>query len=336
MKSINNIIKDAVLKETNVSIKIDDSNLLSVLIEPNNTNKLSHFLLLLVTLVICIVFIFSSFVFFINDVLFYKETPKINSVGAIILERSCSRQSVLFLYNSADLWANTGIQLQKGDKIKISVSGGFHSDIQGLINSVQFNDRLKYKWFSFYTTKKDTANRKDYLYNKPDAFFGSILYQIAGEMGSEMKNKENIAQIKCNKAIKIPNNGTLYLSVNDIFWTEEDFENSKGSEYYYLKNNRNACYNDNLGEVLVAIAIEKKLELYHWRSSWYRYTENMMYDLWDSNNIFIAVLLTPICFVWSILVLLWKVWYLSITVVILLLFSIYKESIMKLIKKKKD
>ncbi|KAA6338725.1 hypothetical protein EZS27_013278 [termite gut metagenome] len=336
MNSIENIIKDTVLKGTNASIKIDDSSFFSVLIEPNNTKKLSHSLLLLITLIFCIVFIFSSFVFFINDVLFYKNTAKVNSVGSIIPEKSCNRQSVLFLYNPADLWTNTGIQLQKEDKIKISVSGGFHSDIKGLINSVQSNGMPEYKWVSFYTAKKDTTNRKYYLYNKPDAYFGSVLYQIAGEMDPEVKNEETIFQVKCNENINIRDNGTLYLSVNDIFFTDKDFKTfEKDTTYAYLSNNRYACYNDNLGEVLVVIDIEKKLESYYWRSSWYRYTEKTMYDLWDNHSIAISILLTPVYLVWSILVLLWKVRYLSIAVAVLLLFFVYKKSITKLIKRLK-
>jgi hypothetical protein len=330
MKSIKDIIKEAVLKEHNTLIKIDDSHLFSVLIEPNNTKKLFHFLILLVTLILCIVFVISSFIFFISDVLLYKNSSKISYAGAIMPERSCNRQSAFFLFNSADRWAETGIQLHKGDEIRISVSGGFNNVVSNLKEAALNNEKPKYDWVSFSKPAKDTIGRQDYLYNKPDAYLGSILYQIAGEAGVDENNTDNIKQLEINKPITVQDNGILYLSVNGIYVSEE-----RMNKYYGIKNNRDAFYNNNIGEVLVVIDIEQNLNFSSWESSWYRYTEAIMNEAWDSNNIFIRIFGTLWYFLWSVLVLIWKITLYYYPVTVLLLLFTYIEFICKFINKLK-
>lgn len=284
MKSIENIIKDTVLRETNSSIKIDDSHFFSVLTERKNSKKLWGFIALLAAAVFCVAMLISFFVFFINDVLLFENAPKINESGAIIPERSCNRQSVLFLFNSAEKWANTGIQLQEGDEIKISYSGGFNSDIAGLVNSAKTNDTLRYKWVSFSNPDKHSKS-DDLLFDKSKGgYFGSLLRVIAGEMGVTENDMDNIVQVEQEKTDEITENGTLYLSVNDIFPTDSIMKNKYG-----VINNPNAFFNDNLGDVLVVIDIKRKLSPFSWRSSWYRNTEESMNRALDKDNFFCRV-----------------------------------------------
>lgn len=261
MKSIRNIIKETVLEETNSTIKIDESHFFTVIVDSKNKKKFYNFLVFVTAIIISIVVIINSLIFFINDILLYPNNPTINKEGAIIPERSCNRQSVLFLFNSAERWANTGVQLQEGDEIKISYSGGFHSDVAGLKQAAKDNYRPKYEWINF-TTKSEpdtTALRKKLLYNKEDdAYFGSVLYTIAGEFGVQDDERESFRQIEKDKLIKIKRNGTLFLSVNDIYLrnsvieiyedenkqifkteiiTKQELENKNDSiSLYYIKN----------------------------------------------------------------------------------------------------
>jgi len=219
MKSIKNIIKETVLKETNSTIKIDDSHFFSILVESKNKRKFCNFCGLVTAIIISIVAIITSLVFFINDVLLFPNNPTINKEGAIIFERSCNRQSVLFLFNPAERWANTGIQLQEGDKIKISYSGGFHSDVSGLEQAAKDNDKPKYEWINFTTKNKTNEElRKKMLYKDGD--FGSVLYVMASEFGVQDDDSVFFQQIERGKSIEIAQNGTLYLSVNDIYLTD--------------------------------------------------------------------------------------------------------------------
>jgi len=339
MKSIKDIIKETILIETNASIKMDDSNFFVRLISFHGKKKLFNFLLLFTTLVICIVFIISSFIFFINDVLLYKNKPKVNSYGAIILEKSCNRQSVLFLFNSADKWANTGIQLQKDDEIKISFSGDFNSDIAGLRKAAMDNYIPTHEWILF--SKPDTTKSKYSLV--PKASFGSVLYSIASEFG--VQDNDSIYQIEQDKSIKIGQNGTLYLSVNDIYLSNPIIEKMIADKTArkllsfggnpntfhtdqeireYFRDNPYAFFNDNLGEILVVIDINRKVNFINWQTSWYRYTENTINSFGDGWFGF---------FICAIVVLLfYKLFYITFPIIFMFWFPNIKMYFQKLKK----
>jgi len=317
MKSIKNIIKETVLKETNSTIKIDESHFFSVLSETKNKKKFFNFLVLLTAIIISIVIIVTSLVFFINDVLLYPNTPTINKEGAIIPERSCNRLSVLFLFNSAERWANTGIQLQEDDVIKISYSGGFHSDIAGVKRAVEANDTLEYKLVTSSSKEKTNEDvRNNLLYNKKDGYFGSVLYVIAGEGGVNDNDRDKIVQINKDKTEKVKQNGTLFLSVNDI----------------YSVTNKDSCFNDNLGEILVLIEINRKVNWYNWRTFWYRWTENEINHYLDENylqNNFVTMFNLVFC----------KLWYYTYPLILLFSFPFLKrkgKNIFQKLKKKKQ
>jgi hypothetical protein len=344
MRSIKNIIKETLVEETNASIKVDDSNFFVNLINSQDTKKLFNFLLLFVAIVFANVFIITSFVFFINDILLFENTTKINSQGAIIPERSCGRESVLFLFNSSDLWANTGIQLQEDDKVKISISGGFHSDVANLTRVALENRKPQpqYEWTSFYCSK-DTGNKAQYLYNKDDAYFGSILYQIAGEGGYIIDDSTKIGQLdlSSNNFFEIKNNGTLYLTVNDIYLSPKvlNLIESEGKEINSLKNNPEAYYEDNIGQILVVIDIERNLSTLNWKSSWYRYTERHINEVWDSSsNIFVKSTKTAGIFVLSICILIRKTYFISIPIIslILIIFIMYQKNFKMSVRKIKN
>ncbi|MDR3046370.1 MAG: hypothetical protein LBU51_01995 [Bacteroidales bacterium] len=218
MKSIEKIIKEVILKEKNSdsTISIDDSHFFAILLEKGNGKKLWNFVFLFVAFILCATILITSFVFFINDVLLFQNSSKINQAGAIIPERSCKRETAIFLFGSAQRWANTGIQLQKGDEVKISYSGSFHSDVAGLRSAVESNNTLRYKWISF-SNEDTTVKPFGLLYSAKGCYFGSLLYVIAGEMGVNDNIDTNIKQVKQNILTKVEQNGILYLAVNDIY-----------------------------------------------------------------------------------------------------------------------
>ena len=346
MKSIKNIIKELVFKETSANVKIDDSNFLVVVLNKKYRN---NFLLFATTVIICITFIISSFVFFLNDVLLFRNDFQTNEDGAIIPHKSCKREVVLFLLNSAEHWASTGISLSEGDKIKISCSGAFHSDIVGIKEAAYFNYKPKYNWISFpeKIPTEDTIKKLLVYNNKKDANFGSMLYALGTE--KDIVNLNTIRQIDKNEAIEVKGNGgILYLSVNDIFLTDSviryyrlvnnkifsgkniitkaEYESKKDlidlfwtiNDSTYLingdafedsvKTNRLVFYNDNLGEILVSINIIRNNNNLHLQSNWYRWTEDKIYAVWNGDhNKIISILLTIVVFIWSIFTLIWHI-----------------------------
>jgi len=235
MKSIKEIIKEVILNNTTRKVEIDDSNFFAVIASEENENskkneknqKLFNFVVFAVVLIFCIAMLISSFVFFISDILLYQNTPKINAQGAIVSERSSNRETAIFLFNAAERWANTGIQLQKGDIIKISYSGGFHSDISVLKKSAENNAIPKYKWNSFSTTPKDSTSKNSLVTQKllyhnksTNVRFGSLLRVIAGEIGVQESDTIHFEQVTQNEPKDAEQNGTLYLAINDIYLSD--------------------------------------------------------------------------------------------------------------------
>ena len=118
----------------------------------------------------------------------------------------------------------------------------------------------------------------------------------------------------------------------------------------YFQKNRDAYFNDNLGEILVVMNIDRKLNDFSCRSSWYRETEARIYNILDDgkeikyewlDNIWIGIQVI-VAFFWSIICLVcklfliaWRLWYISIPLLLLLLYFFHKKIQEKYIKCKK-
>jgi hypothetical protein len=74
----------------------------------------------------------------------YNEI-KINMYGATIMQNE-ETEVIYWLFNTADLWANSGIQVKKGDRLTIRASGKFHTAIHHLVEDVKNNNKLSDKW----------------------------------------------------------------------------------------------------------------------------------------------------------------------------------------------
>jgi len=329
MKAIKDILKESILKEANSSVEITDYSFYASIINMKDgklNQRLINLILLSVVIIASASFLICSAIFFLNDVILFKGDLKMNQQGAIVFEKSGKKETILYLLNSADVWSNTGIQLQEGDKIRLSFSGGFHSDAPRLKDAAENNYKPVYDWINYpYSTENQTVNdtvlgfclyKSNNKENK--AYFGSMLYQIAGEMGCDINNPNAIHQIKKIEKkkdkpeyMKVHKNGILYLSVNDILMTDDvidsisnynyscekykghrktgndgvshyvnsdalDMRNNDLLIYYkedslhhyiagkkfkeHFAKNRNAFFNDNIGEILVTIDIERKLK----------------------------------------------------------------------------
>lgn len=213
------------------------------------------FVLLITALFASVVFTIHGVVFFIKDILFFSEKPIVNHSGAIIPQRSCNREQVIFYFNTADMWVNTGIQLRKGDKIRISHSGSFHSDILDIYNNTTNNDKLTYPYYpqaKQYTDVDNclynTTNRKDLTFaerlkdylgldktKSRQPYFGSVIWQINNENFVVDAHNSHVHQIEAQDAekfIRIRDNGELFLSVNDIYLSDRVIESLSHTPSY--------------------------------------------------------------------------------------------------------
>jgi hypothetical protein len=72
---------------------------------------------------------------------------KINALGAMTMQNE-DKEVIYWLFNTADLWANSGIKVKKGDILTIRASGRSHTAIHHLVNDAQENKVLDDKWVS--------------------------------------------------------------------------------------------------------------------------------------------------------------------------------------------
>ena len=238
-ESIKNSIDEAIASGKK-HIKLRGGNFWVDLIESvdkqprqGSMTRIMLFCICIIFVAICVVSIIVGGVFLVKDILLYNRPPVITESGSIVPQRSCNREQVIFFFNTAECWSNTGVYLHKGDKIRISQSGGFHSDLKGVIHSATANEMLKYPYYD----SRMTANNYDVtndpslqytLYNNQhsDARFGSVLWQINNE-NNVRRNPTNakIHQLDHSNDSKhyidIDATGEIFFTVNDIYLTPD-------------------------------------------------------------------------------------------------------------------
>ena len=195
-----------------------------------------NFVMFFCSIVLAIVLLVSTFFFFFNSVLLLDSNQLINDYGTIHMEQPCGIESCVYLYNTAQPWTNTGINIVKGDEVRISASGAFYGRVFDLVNSANKNDTLP---FSFINPSVIDTSQSLYdtnvvslcMYNKKDAVFGSLLYQIKKDnetiiYDSRDDNDDNPHIIQDNHersesfSFTARHSGELYVSINDIYLSD--------------------------------------------------------------------------------------------------------------------
>lgn len=235
---------------------------------------------------------------FIKDNILFENRLTVNEQGAFNPHKSLNCEYGLYLFNTSDVWANTGIQISEEDRIRINISGGYNSAVQELIAAADSNFIPKYEWTSYKGgTQKDTTENEDgkeyCLSNKHG--FGAPLWAIFQEgrdlahhpyvrdtdpttfkltkqhHGDTLRTLHEWMPHDGKRFQKAHFNGTLYLTINDMF-----FEDSLSMRSFYeahpelVRLNPNITFgkylvnrsqhpdfdfDDNLGQVLVSVEI---------------------------------------------------------------------------------
>lgn len=195
-----------------------------------------NFVVLAASVVGCISLLVSIFTFYINDVLFFNNVTTINRCGALVTRQACGVDHYMYLFNTADPWSDTGIEVLKGDRVRISGSGAFYSDILDMKQAAERNDKLRYRLSNVaYPLADSLADRKEAdrakfcMYWEEDAVHGSLLYQIIGETQQPRTRYERVEgnpihQVAINRKGRLDDNffearesGVLHVAVNDIY-----------------------------------------------------------------------------------------------------------------------
>lgn len=196
-----------------------------------------NFVMFFCSIVLAIVLLVSTFFFFFNNVLLLDSNQLINDYGTIHMEQPCGIESCVYLYNTAQPWTNTGINIVKGDEVRISASGAFYGRVFDLVNSAKKNETLP---FSFINPSVIDTSQSLYdtnvvslcMYNKKDAVFGSLLYQIRKDNESILYDSRDdnddyphIIQDNHERnesfSFTARHSGELYVSINDIYLSDK-------------------------------------------------------------------------------------------------------------------
>ena len=134
-----------------------------------------------------------------------------------------------WLFNSASLWANSGITVEKGDIITIRSSGKYHH----LHDATKNNTDLKDRWIGSEGMPDNDYNDNEDFYRSKYRIFpgepnGALVMQVATNQPFETpkdyiidkKTKADPSNFyyigKERQNIYINNSGTLYFAINDI------------------------------------------------------------------------------------------------------------------------
>lgn len=206
-----------------------------------NPIKLRRLFLFLVALLIVVIVGLSGVLLTLKAFYPYNTiTTTLN--GATIIE---SEDGVVtyWLFNTAELWANSGIEVKKGDVLTIRASGASHTAIHHLAKQAQENTKLSDTWAGTEGRKYPSPDLRNQLRNKfriaPNEDEGVLLMQVipadsskrgaikrSSEIydfidGSNSKSAGRIYIIgKERQNLVIRQDGTLHFSVNDVVLTD--------------------------------------------------------------------------------------------------------------------
>ena len=233
-------------------------------------------------------------VFFIKDVILHETEFNINEQGAIVPKKSLGGEYALYLFNTSEVWANPGIQINKNDRIRISISGGFNSSIEDALDAAIDNTRPLYSWVFpdslgrkpkngpdwalKYCLSRGSEQQSGWLSKKKYFNFGTVMYTIQAESADitdhplKVPSEEILSWTPERRFRRTNHSGYLYFAVNDLYF---DQQNLRDMEIYYrivpsdekeaVNNDPFFLYKDNLGQLLVAVEIKRAITPFFWR-----------------------------------------------------------------------
>lgn len=150
-----------------------------------------------------------------------------NALGATTI-KSEKKEVSYWLYNTSQLWANSGISVNEGDVLTIRSSGQFYTAIHHLFDSAEKNLVLKDRWVGSGGEEDSPSNMSEGSFYRrkfrmfPNLPTGTLVMQVAHNNPydtprEEGANPEDFYFIgKERQNIYIKNPGTVYFSLNDI------------------------------------------------------------------------------------------------------------------------
>lgn len=186
-------------------------------------------------LIIVIVFIGLAFVVLTVKRIYPYNVIETNLQGASIV-KSEDKDVIYWLFNSADLWANSGIEVHEGDELTIRASGASYTAIHHLVAASDSNKIPEDRWVDTEGQRK--TNERDLERGKyrisPTSVEGILLMQVIPSNSQNnsddwLSNKRTGKYLvngqievigKERRNLRISQDGILHFAVNDIVLTD--------------------------------------------------------------------------------------------------------------------
>ena len=263
MKDEKHIISEIIKSGKSANVTVDDDSFIESLIKAPDEPRKSFWksitappfikgmrlVMVIASLIIAATFLLSYSFVYLKDVVFFRNEISTNNVGALNPKKSLGREYGIFLFNPADLWADSGIRLNKKDRFRISVSGAFHSSFKNLVDDADSNvARPEIRWIGQQARTRSSSvapqdNKKvwgiyqRHIYpvlpkdlrkrNGEDPYFGALLYTVAPEYTLDNPLDTNYTrhvrvwkEKDATSFSKVESPGVLRLAVNDIFFED--------------------------------------------------------------------------------------------------------------------
>lgn len=225
------------------------------LVNAFNTPTALAKLIIVISLIIVLVFFGISVIALVIKSYYPYKTVNSNEYGATIIENE-DNEVIYWLFNTADLWANSGIRVKEGDVISVRASGAFNSSIHHLVDEANENKKGR-NWLNPIGGPNASTPREKHRasYRISQAHpFNTLLMQVIPE-DVELKDNDGVwtteyacyldgrpKEIKNNNntidhaksiypdiyaigaerdKVTIRSDGVLYFTVNDIALTRK-------------------------------------------------------------------------------------------------------------------
>lgn len=144
-----------------------------------------------------------------------------NIWGATMI-RNEEKEVTYWLFNTAELWANTGIQVREGDLLTVRASGGSHTAVHHLVEAAERNRLPDDPWSGTegVETKKNARDRlrarQRIIPHKPQ---DALIMWVAPSCKSEPEAQQIYLIGKERQNFRVAQSGELRFAVNDIVLT---------------------------------------------------------------------------------------------------------------------
>lgn len=261
-------------QEVEVIIK-RHKQLFDLLRHPNELWKV----LLSLFLIIVIVFIGLAIVVISIKRYYPYNVIETNLQGASIM-KSEDKDVIYWLFNSADLWANSGIEVSEGDELTIRASGASYTAIHHLVDASDSNRIPEDRWVDTegqpegQRERQRKTNDRDILRGayriSPMSAEGILLMQVIPsnmqnnsdtwlsqkETGKYLVNGQIEIIGKERRNLRISQDGVLHFAVNDIVLTDSilkkmyrEYIDSLSYQNDFIRSEKNTIINtfDSIG-----------------------------------------------------------------------------------------